>query len=551
MFGSLKGRIAVIVVTLLVAGWYIFSNGLKLGLDLQGGMHLKVEVADPEGTMTPEARADAIDRALQVLRTRIDQFGVEEPLLQKSGDNRIIVELPGIDDEERARSVIQRAAFLEFRLVTGGREFREALPRIDRAIVAAVGPDALPRSAFQQDDDTGRQGTIADLVFGRSGSQDAADTAATDADGSDALAQADDADAADDTASARPLSSLLLDAGTTAHEFLVREADVAQVDYYLNLPEVQNALPRGVALRWAWEPVSVGAQLYRVLYVLEDRAFMTGEDLVDATAGRSTQTNETIVTFELNRRGGRIFEQVTGRNVGEQIAIVLDNQVYNAPVVRSRIGQRGEIQLGGASLEEARDLALVLRAGALPAPLEIVEERTVGPSLGQDSIDRGKIAGIVGILLVIAIIIAYYRVAGVLAVGALAVYVVLVLGGLAGFNATLTLPGIAGFILSIGMAVDANVLIFERIREELAAGKTARVAVDEGFRNAMSAIVDSNLTTLMTALILFNFGTGPVRGFAVVLAIGIIASFFSAVYVTRTFFMLYLQRLRPSASVSI
>ncbi|HWV57228.1 MAG TPA: protein translocase subunit SecD [Longimicrobiales bacterium] len=548
MLGSLKGRIAVILLTLVVAGWYIFSNGLKLGLDLQGGMHLKVEVADPDGTMTPEAMADATDRALQVLRTRIDQFGVEEPLIQKSGDRRIIVELPGVDDEERAKDIIQRAAFLEFRLLSGGRQFREALPRIDRAIVAAIGTEGLPESAFQTPDSgtgTGPQESIADLVFGNRGdtAAQAADSAAAD---SGSVAADDEPES-----NIRPLSSLLLASAGSEHEFLVLQSDVERVRYYLDLPEVQAALPRGIALRWHTQPTSMAAQLYRVLYVLEDPAFMSGEDLVDATAGRSQQTNEAIVMFELNRRGGRTFEQVTGRNIGERIAIVLDGQVHSAPVVNGRIGQRGEIQLGGAPLEEARDLALVLRAGALPAPLEIIEERSVGPSLGQDSIDRGRIAGIIGLALVLVIMAAYYRVAGILAIGALFVYVVILLGGLAGFNATLTLPGIAGLILSIGMAVDANVLIFERIREELAAGRVPRIAVEEGFKNAMSAIVDSNLTTLATALILFNFGTGPVRGFAVVLSIGIIASFFSAVYVTRTLFMIYLERRRSTAPLSI
>jgi len=223
----------------------------------------------------------------------------------------------------------------------------------------------------------------------------------------------------------------------------------------------------------------------------------------------------------------------------------------SAPVVQDRIGARGQIELGQSELEEARDLALVLRAGALPAPLRILEERTVGPALGQDSIDKGKMAGIIGIIGVLIIMIAYYRVAGLLAVLALLVYMLLVMGGLAGIGATLTLPGIAGLILSVGMAVDANVLIFERIREELIAGRATRTAVDEGFANALSAIVDANVTTLITALILFQFGTGPIRGFAVTLSIGIVASFFSALYVTRTFFLLYLRGKKASDPISV
>jgi len=223
----------------------------------------------------------------------------------------------------------------------------------------------------------------------------------------------------------------------------------------------------------------------------------------------------------------------------------------SAPVINDRIGASGVIEMGNADMAEAADLALVLRAGALPAPLRIEEERTVGPSLGQDSVDQGSRAGIVGMILVFGIMLAYYRVAGLLSIFALCIYVLLVMGGLAAIGATLTLPGLAGLVLTVGMAVDANVLIFERIREELIKGRATRTAVDEGFGHALSAIVDANLTTLITALILFNFGTGPVRGFAVTLSIGIVASFFSALYVTRTFFLLYLHRKKASDPISI
>ena len=323
---------------------------------------------------------------------------------------------------------------------------------------------------------------------------------------------------------------------------------------YLALPQVQRLMPRGTELRWGHVPQQQAGQpapAYRTLYLLEARPIITGEYLQDAQAQRDPQFNQPIVTFEFSRRGGRIFERATGENVGNQMAIVLDERVFSAPVIRSQIGARGQIEMGGGSIEEARDLALVLRAGALPAPLRIVEERTVGPSLGQDSIDQGTIAGLIGITLVILTMLAYYRVAGAMAVAALALYLLFVLGGLAAVGATLTLPGIAGLVLSIGMAVDANVLIFERIREELAAGRSARVAVNQGFGHALSAIVDSNLTTLITAVILFQFGTGPIRGFAVTLGIGIIASMFTAIFITRTFFMLYLDRRGAVQTVSI
>ena len=554
MFGTLKGRFLVIFLILAACGWAFFDNyrecrtqagdeprtcsPIKLGLDLQGGMHLALEVADPEGTLTPEAKVDATDRALKIIRTRIDEFGVAEPLIQKVGDTRIIVELPGIREEGRAKEIIQRTAFLEWRLVKGGPEFRAALPRMDRAIVDVLGPqgeageaqaDTAPAQAQRE--------TVEQLLF-----QQRRDTAAA----ADTAAE----ETVETAPSRRPLTALLLDDGQP-HSFLVADADVPKVVRYLDIPEVQRLMPRGIATLWAAEPESRGAQLYRRLYVVENRAFITGERLQDATATRDPQTFETIVAFELDRTGGRQFERVTAANIGEQIAIILDNQVHSAPVVQSRIGSRGQITMGNASLQEAQDLALVLRAGALPAPLEILEERTVGPSLGADSIQQGQVAGIIGVVLVIAIMVVYYKFAGFLAVLALVFYTILVLGGLAALDATLTAPGIAGIILSIGMAVDANVLIFERIREELAAGRSPRAAVDTGFKQAMSAIVDSNLTTLITGLILFQVGTGPVRGFAVTLSIGIIASFVSAVYVTRTLFLLYLQRRRATEPISI
>jgi len=349
----------------------------------------------------------------------------------------------------------------------------------------------------------------------------------------------------------RPFSSLL-SFGDAEGTFLVATEDVPIVDQFLALPEVQRVIPRGQALQWGSEVVARGARTYQRLFVLEEDAFLTGAELENATAGRDPQFNQSQVQFELSRAGGRQFERFSGANVGNYLAIVLDGEVMSAPVLRDRIGARGQIDMGaGTPLEEARDLALVLRAGALPARVNIIEERTVGPSLGQDSIDQGQLAGLIGVGLVVLIMMAYYRVAGMLAVGALMVYVLLVLGGLAGLGATLTLPGIAGLVLSIGMAVDANVLIFERIREELAEGRATRTAVDEGFGHALSAIVDANVTTLITALILYQFGTGPVRGFAVTLSIGIVASFFSALYVTRTLFLLYLSRKKASDPISI
>ena len=504
-------------------------------------MHLVVEIDDPDGTLTDEARADAIDRAETILRTRIDELGVEEPLIQKIGSDRIIVELAGITDENQAKNVIRRAAFLEFKLVRPWVDLSAALPRMDRIIVATLGADSL-RSLGR--DVQAPTSSIEQLLFqGDTTSAESAEDTAQVADG-------DVEDEQDQEFTLSPFTSLL-NQGDQDGVYLVAEEDEPAARMFLDIPEVERALPREMALQWGLTPIGLGGRLYRELYVLEEDAFITGQMLEGATSGRDQQFNTSQVQFELSRRGGRRFAEVTGQHVGDFLAIVLDGEVVSAPVIRDRIGARGQIDLGNAPLQEASDLALVLRAGALPAPLRILEERTVGPSLGQDSVDQGKIAGIIGVLLVVLIMSTYYRVAGILAVVALSVYVMLVLGGLAAFGATLTVPGIAGLILSIGMAVDANVLIFERIREELDAGRAIRTAVDEGFAHALSAIVDANITTLITALILFQFGTGPVKGFAVTLSIGILASFFTALYVTRSFFLLYLSGKKASDAISI
>ena len=543
MFKTPRSRLITIVLLTALFGWLLYSNGLKLGLDLQGGMHLVLEVDDPEGTMTVEAKADMIDRVDRIIRTRIDEFGVEEPLIQKVGGERLIVELAGIDNEDRAKEIVQRNAFLEFKLVLPTTDMTAALSRIDRSVVAALGIDSI--RALGRDVVADDQPEIVDLLFG------GGDTAvsAEQVDTTEVVEEASEEE--DPLDNLQPFSSLL-NLGDVPGTYLIAIEDEPTVQLFLDMDEVQRALPRDQALQWGMELVGRGTRTYKYLWVLEEDPFLTGDRLEEATAGRDPQFNQSQVQFELSRAGGRTFGQFTGQHIGDNLAIVLDGAVQSAPVIRDRIGARGQIDMGsGTPLEEASDLALVLRAGALPAKINIIEERTVGPSLGQDSIDAGRIAGMLGIGLVMLVMMAYYRVAGILAVGALGVYVILVLGGLAGFGAVLTVPGIAGLILSIGMAVDANVLIFERIREELSAGRATRTAVEEGFQHAFSAIMDANMTTLITALILFQFGTGPVRGFAVTLSIGIVASFFSALFVTRSFFLVYLQGKKASDPISV
>ena len=541
MFNSIRGRIIVIFAMVAVGMFYLYRNGITLGLELQGGMHLVLEVDDPEGTMAPEARADAIDRAERILRTRIDEFGVEEPNIQKAGADRLIVELPGIgpDDESRAKDIIQQSAFLEFKLVLPVTELQSQLARIDRQIVSVLGPDSIRALGGATED---ANSEVEDLLFGGLDALDSAQADSTGVDGEDVEE--------DQSVNLRPLTGLLA-GGDFEGVYLVATENVETAMLYLAMPEVQRSLPRNVSLHWEEDPIALTQRTFRRLYVTTEDTFVTGEMLEDATAQRDPQGSQAQVNFEFNRVGGRRFSRFTEQNIGNLIAIVLDGEIVSAPVVRARIGASGVIEMGNADMAEAADLALVLRAGALPAPLAIMEERTVGPSLGQDSINAGQIAGIIGMVAVVLIMTLYYRLAGVLAVMALGVYATLVLGGLAAFNGVLTLPGIAGLILSVGMAVDANVLIFERIREELILGRATRTAVEEGFAHALSAIVDANMTTLFTALILFQFGTGPVRGFALTLSIGIVASFFSALYVTKTFFLIYLSGKKASDPISI
>jgi len=531
---------------------------LKQGLDLQGGIHLALEVDQSRGPV-PDV-GDAIDRALKVIRTRIDEFGVAEPLVQKLGTSRIIVDLPGLKDPSRAKAIVQRSAFLQFEMTDKDQAFRRALPAMDVALKAsgvtergiglaladtthrgAAAPGAAPVSAVEN-------------ILGRAG----AETTATAHDTTKAgrrRAAAPKKDTSADTLPTLgqgPLTPLLLQGSGMPGEFMVEEQKQVVVDSMLKRPEVQRLLPRGLVLRWGAAPVSRGGVEYHPLYALVDKPIITGEFLTDARAQLDPLTNQAVVNFTLSRRGGRIFERETGMHVGDYMAIVLDGLVESQPpVIKSQISTRGQIELGNASLQEAQDLALVLKAGALPAPLQIVEERTVGPSLGRDSIADAQVAAAVGLGLVIVIMVGYYRLAGALAVAALTIYVLFTLGGLAGLGATLTLPGVAGFILSVGIAVDANVLIFERIREELALGKSVRLAIDAGYKMAMNAIVDSNVSTILTAGCLFQFGTGPVKGFAVTLILGIVASMVTAIYVTRTFYLIYLERRPGLQTLSI
>jgi preprotein translocase subunit SecD len=345
--------------------------------------------------------------------------------------------------------------------------------------------------------------------------------------------------------------SNLIQQGTIPGEYFVKVADVPRLERFLADSAVRGALPPAKVLLFGSDSMSIANEWYRSLYVTDARSIITGDYLTDARPNTSPLEG-TIVQFTLNNVGGRRFRNETGKHVGDYMAIVLDNRVMGRPpVIQSAIGTQGQITMGGKDLAAAQDLALVLRAGALPVPLRVAEVRTIGPSLGQDSIRKGIRAGLLGIAMVIAIMIGYYRFSGVLSVGGLIFYAITTLAFLAAFDATLTLPGIAGFILSIGMAVDANFLQFERIREELNRGKTTRTAVEEGFKNSWAAIVDTHVVTALTGAVLYQYGTGPVQGFAVTLVAGVISSIVSSVFVVRTLFLFWLSRSRASQPLSI
>jgi protein-export membrane protein SecD len=526
MFQNLKVRLALIAVAILVSAALLWRNYMRpdpqgnpsgqmvtLGLDLQGGAHYALELDESRMALTSSQRSDAIDRALKVVRLRVEELsgGTAEPVIQKVGD-RIVVEMAGNFNQSRAKEVLQKSAFLEFQIVRPLSELQPQLTAMDAAVARLFPADVRPTAPRP----TAPVGGL--LQSADSARRDSANASAT--------------------PTTTPFTSKLQPAQNGM--FVIDTANVAAVQRYLARAEVQQLLPRGTQMLWS-HPQAEDAPGYRSLWFVEERPMMTGEHLQNAQTSPD-QFGRPSVAFELTRSAGRRFEKATGDHIGDQMAIVIDDQVYTAPVIRGAISTRGQIELGGAQLEEAADLALVLRAGALPAPLKIVEERSVGPSLGSDSIAKGTLAGAVGIGAVILIMIGIYKRSGVLAVVALAIYVVLTLGLLAMMNSTLTFPGIAGLILSVGMAVDANVLIFERIREELDHGRSVKAAVNEGFHHALRAIIDSNVTTLITSAILYYTGTGPIRGFAVTLALGVVASMFTAIFTTRTLMALDLQR---------
>ena len=476
------------------------KRSLNLGLDLQGGIHLVLEVKT-EGMEQQEAQ-DAVAQAQEVIRNRVDQFGVAEPTIQRQGDNRIIIELPGVQDVQRAKDLVGQTALLEFQLLEPSADRTRLIQRIDQVLA--------PQEEEEEEED---------LLLSS-------------------------------TTESAPLSSLLSPAG---EDLTVAGRDLLRVKKLLNAPEAQELIPADVEFLFSSKPAGAEGNEFYFLYLVRKKPEMTGHMIQDAfvSIGQVVEyMGQPIVNFSTTDEGVRLFSRITGSHIGERMAIVLDESVYSAPVIQSKISEGRGIITGSGTQEEAKDLAIVLRAGALPAEVEIIEDRTVGPSLGRDSIEQGKTAAIYSMVLVVIFMVLYYRAAGLIADCALLLNMLFIMAVLAGFHATLTLPGIAGIILTIGMAVDANVLIFERIREELRSGKTVRAAIDSGYGHALSAIVDANVTTFLVGIVLYQFGTGPIRGFALTLCIGIISSLFTAFFVTRTIFEL-ITRKSEQSSLSI
>jgi preprotein translocase subunit SecD len=503
---------------------------LKKGLDLSGGTYFSLGIDDAQQRIPITNRKEAIERAVKTVRTRIDGMGVSETVVQTVGDDKIVVQIPGIEDPARARSLVEEQAFLEFLIVDKTQALEKVLGRLDavikqRGLSVAIGNGDTAQNKTLN----GLQG----LLRSDSGRQVAKNDAA-----------------ASDTAvkPGGPLSSIVqVSPSGMPGEYVVESKNFDAVKYYFADSAVKAALPPGKRVVMGRDSLPIGNTVYNTFYVTDAKPMLDGSGLTKAQPNQSP-TDGTIVEFELNNEAGRVFRRQTSNHINDYMAIVLDNMVMGQPpVIRGSIGTRGQITMGGKDLAAAQDLALVLNAGALPVKLKIEEQRQIGPSLGEDSIHKGMTAGIIGVALVVLIMAIYYRFSGLLAVGSLALYVLFTAAILASFGAALTLPGLAGFVLSIGIAVDANVLIFERIREELDHGKTVRTAIDEGFRHAMPAIVDSNVSTILTAAVLYQFGTGPVQGFAVTLVAGIVASLVTSIFVVRTFFLLWLNRQRGVA----
>ncbi len=510
-------------------------KSMRLGLDLQGGIHVVLRVMKEK--IEPSAREDAVDRAIQVIRNRVDFTGVTEPIIQRQGDDRIIVDLPGFTDAERAEELIGQTAQLEFKLLESFENADLLLKRIDSLVadVKAANKEAAGETVEVVKDDSSETGDMTAI--------DTDDSAETDvfADllGDDSTEFSEEGLFDSET---NPFTQYLehwlrgSKSGTLWPGYYVLAKDRITMEAMLNMPEVQRAIPSDVQFCWSTRSEIRNAQTVYGLYILKSKVQFLGKYLENITLGRG-QYQEPTVDFRLTGQGAAAFARLTGSNIDKPLAIVIDDKVESSPIINSKIRNNGQITMGGgATLEDAKDLEIVLKAGALPAPVEIIEKNVVGPTLGSDSIRKGLTSTLIGLFLVFIFIGIYYRMSGIIADVALIFNIFFLLSIMAGLSATLTMPGIAGIILTVGISVDSNILIFERIREELRTGKTVRASIDAGYNRALLTIVDSHVTTLITAGALFIFGSGPIKGFAVSLFWGVLISLYTAVVITKTIF---------------
>ena len=498
-----------------------------------------------------QGQADtAVQNGIQVVRNRVNQYGVTEPSIQRQGDERIVVELPGVSDRERVRDLLESASQLTFHLMANPQQLGESVQRMieyyeptaeDSARIAEA--QAADTAAMEASTDT--SGVTEGTELAASSGQEA----------SGGQQQGTALTEPGESAQTGPQNSLLaaMQPMPGQEQPIIGRAfasDTSRVNELLQDPSVQNMLPPGIEPMWTASPVLTTEDGREAFHLLAVRAEpeLTGEVVTEASVQFDRQTNEPKVSITMNSDGARRWDRITAANIGNRVSIVLDDIVYSSPNIQSRIsGGRTEIT-GLESRQEASDIVTVLQSGRLQTDLNIISERTVGPSLGEESTRAGFISVVAGFLLVVLFMIMYYRTAGVVADIALLLNLILIMGILAGFGATLTLPGIAGIVLTIGMAVDANVLVYDRVREEQATGKTLRAAINAGYEQSLSAILDANITTFFVGVILYSFGVGPIKGFAVTLMAGILASLFTAIIVTRIIFDYMVEDRRMQVS---
>ena len=513
------------------------AKSINFGLDLAGGTSITLQI-DKSSLKDGEDIKDIQSQSLEIIRNRVDQYGLSEPQISPSGDDRILVELAGVDDST-AKALVGSTAKLEFKILAESEKFTQVIGLIDqyltRQTTDIVGADSSVADTAAVKDSTKKDSAVAeksnisddDLLAGAGAKAEEATDTAKKAEASEKAPTSDVGVA---------LSSYYMSFGNGG---FINEDNVEKVKKLLETEGVQKLIPRDVAFAFGsgLEPVSRDSKIKaKRLYLLKRRAEMGGDDISDARpyrVGDGTNAGEVAVSLKFAGIGPKKFSAVTAANVGKQMAIVLDNQVISAPVIRDRI-PNGEAQITGLDdMAEANRLAVVLRAGALKAPMNIIESRSVGATLGEENIVQGFGSGAIGLLICLIFMVAYYRLGGFIASLGMIINTLVTAAVMSVFNATLTLPGIAGFILVVGMSLDANVIIYERIREELKNGLSARAAVAKGYERAFSAILDSNLTTVLTGLILYKIGTGSVKGFGLTLTIGILTSLFCAITVTR------------------